>query len=180
MAHKYIIGNWKMNNNPLEASTLLHRLDEKVAADQNVSVVIRPPFIDLYPLARDLNKAKFRLGSQDIHYLDQGAYTGEISPAMLKGLVDFAIIGHSDRRIKANEDDKIIAKKVAAALRNTIRPILCVGENLLDHQHGVAREVVSGQLTADLSMITAAEIAQVLITYEPVWAISANSQVGPD
>lgn len=178
MPKKIIVGNWKMHFNPAEASQLVHRLDSKIDADPEVVVVFCPPFIDLYPMARDLNGDKFKLGSQNIHYLDEGPYTGEISPAMLKGLVDYAIVGHSERRRYAGEDDTIIAKKMAAALRNSIKPILCIGDTLLDREHGASRKVVIDQLTADLHNVTAEEMNDVVVAYEPVWAISSGDGKG--
>ncbi|HSX01035.1 MAG TPA: triose-phosphate isomerase, partial [Candidatus Saccharimonas sp.] len=145
--------------------------------DANVEVVICPPFIDIYPIAKELDKKKLILGCQNIHYLDQGAFTGEISPAMLKGLVGYAIIGHSERRAMG-EDDKLIAKKAAAALRNDIVPILCVGESLTDREHGLSAKVVTDQVTAGLSQLTAADVARLVIAYEPVWAISHGDGQG--
>jgi triosephosphate isomerase (TIM) len=175
---KLIVGNWKMNFNPAEASLLVNRLDQKVEVDPNVTVVFCPPFIDLYPISKELNHKKFKLGSQNVHYLDHGPYTGEISPAMLKGLVDYAIVGHSERRQHAGEDDKLIAKKVAATVRHRITPILCVGDTLADHENGHAKKVVNDQVTADLSLLTSGEVAKVVIAYEPVWAISTGDGHG--
>lgn len=175
---KLIVGNWKMHFNPTEASVLVHRLDEKIKENSKVGIVFCPPFIDLYPVSKDLNKAKFQLGSQNIHYLDEGPFTGEISPQMLTGMVDFAIIGHSERRQYAHEDDRTISKKVAAAVRNDIRPILCVGDNLSDREHGAAIKVVTGQVEAGLAHVTAEEVKDVVIAYEPVWAISKGDGHG--
>src|SRR5581483_11117345 len=104
--------------------------------------VLCPEFINLQPLSKELDRKKFRLGAQNCHFEDEGPFTGEISPAMLKGLVDYVILGHSERRIHAGEDDKLIQKKVAAALRQGLKPILCVGENLVEREHGAARRVV--------------------------------------
>lgn len=176
---RLIVGNWKMNLNPNEASLLVHRLEEKIKPHDNTEVVICPPFIDLYPIAKTLDHKKLKLGAQNIHYLDQGPFTGEISPAMLKGLVQYVIVGHSERRAMG-EDDKLIAKKVAAALRNSITPIVCVGESLIERQHGLSTKVVIDQLTADLSHATAEDIANIVIAYEPVWAIGAGTPATPD
>lgn len=176
---RLIVGNWKMNLDPHEASLLVHRLEEKLKASKDVEVVICPPFIDLYPISRELDKTKLSLGSQNIHYLDQGAFTGEISPTMLKGLVKYAIIGHSERRAMG-EDDKLIGKKVAAACRNDIIPILCVGESLADREHNLSTKVVIDQLTADLHEVTAADVANMVIAYEPVWAIGTGKFATPD
>lgn len=176
---RLIVANWKMNFSPGEASMYVHRLEQKITPDPKVEVVICPPFIDIYPISKELDRSKLKLGSQNIHYLDQGAFTGEISPAMLKGLADYAIIGHSERRAMG-EDDKLIAKKVAAAFRNQIVPILCVGETLADRQHGLASKVVTDQLTADLHELTAADVTQLVVAYEPVWAIGTGNFAKPD
>lgn len=176
---RLIVGNWKMNMDPHEASLLVHRLEEKITPVKGVDVVICPPFIDLYPMSRDIDKAKLTLGSQNIHYLDHGAFTGEISPAMLKGLVKYSLIGHSERRAMG-EDDKLIAKKVAAALRNGIIPILCVGENLSEREHGMSVKVVIDQLTANLHQLTATDVAELVIAYEPVWAIGTGAFATPE
>lgn len=168
---RLIVGNWKMNLNPGEASLLVKRLEDKIKPKDNTEVVICPPFIDLYPIAKDLDRSKLKVGSQNIHYLDEGPFTGEISPAMLRGLAEYAIIGHSERRAMG-EDDRLIAKKMAAAIRNDIIPILCVGETLEERQHGLAQKVIVDQLTADLTQLTAADVSKVVIAYEPVWAIN--------
>jgi len=176
---RLIVGNWKMNLGPHEASLLVHRLETKITAVSGVEIVICPPFIDLYPIARDLDKKKLHLGAQNIHYLDQGAFTGEISPTMLKGLVDYALIGHSERRA-IGEDDKLIAKKVAAAFRNNITPVLCVGESLSDREHNLSTKVVIDQLTADLHQLTASDVSELVVAYEPVWAIGTGKFATPD
>ena len=175
---RLIVGNWKMNLDPHHASLLVHRLETKIKAVAGVEVVVCPPFIDLYPIARDLDKQKLHLGSQNIHYLDEGAFTGEISPSMLKGLVDYSLIGHSERRAMG-EDDKLISKKVAAALRNGITPVLCVGESLSDREHKLSTKVVIDQLTADLTQLTASDVADMVIAYEPVWAIGTGKFATP-
>lgn len=179
MAKKFLItANWKMNLAPHQASLLVNRLDQKILADRNVRVVLCPPFIDLYPLAKDLDTKKFRLGSQNLHHLDEGPHTGEVSASMLKGLVDYAIVGHSERRREAGETDALIAKKMAAAVRNGITPILCVGDTLLDREHGHAARVVNDRLTSGLSLLTADELGQIVVAYEPVWAISKGDGHG--
>jgi triosephosphate isomerase len=169
---RLIVGNWKMNLNPGQASLLVHRLEKNIEPKDNTEVVICPPFIDIAPLAKDLDHTKLKLGAQNLHYLDEGPYTGETSAAMLKDLVDYVIVGHSERRAMG-EDDKLIAKKMAAAVRNGLTPILCVGENLNEREHGLAEKVVVDQLTAGLTMLTAADVATgLVIAYEPVWAIN--------
>ena len=168
---RLIVANWKMNLNPTEAITLVKRLEDKVKPSKRVEVILCPPFIDLYPLAERLDKGPFKLGAQTINDLDHGPFTGEISASMLKGLASYAIVGHSERRAMG-ETDKEVARKVAAAFRNHLTPVLCVGERLHDREAGVSRKVVVDQVTAGLAMITADEAKDLVIAYEPVWAIS--------
>ena len=168
---KLIVANWKMNLAPGAASLLVKRLDEKVKAHADVEVVLCPPTLDLYPVAREIDRKKFKLGAQNVHYLDEGPYTGETSAAMLSGLADYVIVGHSERRAMG-ETDAVVAKKLAAVVRNGLTPILCIGETLHDHEHGLAAKVVVDQLTAALANLTAAEVAGIVIAYEPVWAIN--------
>src|SRR5579871_6458819 len=155
---RLVVGNWKMNLGPAEASLLVSRLEQKLTPHENTEVVICPPFIDLFPLAKDLDHKKLKLGVQNIYYLDEGPFTGEISGAMVKGLADFAIVGHSERRAMG-ENDKLVAKKVAAAIRNNLTPVLCVGETLDERHHNLSTKVVIDQLTADLSEVTAEDVA---------------------
>jgi triosephosphate isomerase len=177
---KVIAGNWKMHLGPAEASLFLHKLSEKIGDHHDVEVVICPPFIDLYPLSRELDKAKFKLGAQNLHDADEGAFTGEISGAMLKDMVTHVIVGHSERRQIFGETDTQIAKKVAAALRNGLSPILCVGETLDDRQHDLSTKVVIDQLEANLANVTAEEIGKIAIAYEPIWAIGTGDFAKPD
>ena len=174
---RLIVANWKMNLGPDEAAGFVKKLESKLPTSDRVEVVVCPPVIDIYPLSKSIDKTKMHLGAQDIHYLDHGPFTGEISPTMLQGLVDYAIIGHSERRAMG-EDDKLISKKVAAASRNRITPILCVGDNLHDREHGLSSKVVVDQVTAGLSMLTSTEVKDLVIAYEPVWAISTGDGKG--
>ena len=176
---RIVVGNWKMNLGPSDGSLLVHRVQEKLDTHPGVEVVVCPPFIDLFPLAKEIDRKKLKLGAQNIHFQDKGAQTGEISAAMLKGLVDYVIVGHSERRA-LGEDDKFIAKKVAAAVRNELTPILCVGESLNDRQHDLTTKVVTDQITADLHEVTAEDIANIVIAYEPVWAIGGGTPATPD
>lgn len=168
---RLIAANWKMNLSPGEASLLMKRLDTRIDTKSNTEIVICPPAIDLYPLAKEIDRKKFKLGAQNVHYQDEGPYTGEISPAMLRGLADFVLVGHSERRAMG-ETDTVIAKKLAAVIRNNLTPILCIGENLHDHQHNLSEKVVVDQLTAALADVTAADISGLVIAYEPVWSIN--------
>jgi triosephosphate isomerase len=176
---RLIAGNWKMNLAPGEASILVRHLDKAIEPSDAVEVVLCVPFIDLYSLAKDLDHKKFKLGAQNLHHLDHGPYTGEISGAMLKGLAQYVIVGHSERRAMG-ETDKQIAAKLAAAVRNDLTPILCVGETLHDREHKLSTKVVVDQLTADLSHVTADDVSKIVIAYEPVWAIGAGTPATPE
>src|SRR5580704_4409326 len=175
---RLIVGNWKMNLGPSQASLLVNRLEQKIAPNPNTEVVICPPAIDLFPLAKDLDRKKLRLGAQNIHYLDEGPYTGEISAALLKGLADYCLVGHSERRAMG-ETDKVTGKKMAAAVRNGLTPILCVGETLNEKEHGLSEKVVTDQLTAGLQDLTAEDVAGIVVAYEPVWSINHHDGHAP-
>lgn len=167
---RLIIANWKMNFAPGEASIFLRHLTEKVPVSSGVEVVLCPPFLDLHPMAQEIKTHQFKLGAQNLSQFDNGPYTGEISGNMLRGLVDYVIVGHSERRAMG-ETDKQIAAKIAAAIRNNLTPILCIGETVHDREHGLSEKVVVDQLTAALANVTAKEVAGLVIAYEPVWAI---------
>lgn len=174
-----IVGNWKMNLGPHEADLLVKRLEQHIEAAPGVEVVICPPFIDLHSVARELDNKKLKLGAQNAYHLDDGPYTGEVSAAMLKGLVKYVIIGHSERRAMG-ENDELIAKKMAAAVRNDLIPVLCIGESLNDRHHNLSLKVVTDQLTAGLALLTDEDVAKVVIAYEPVWAIGSGVPATPE
>jgi triosephosphate isomerase len=172
---KLIVANWKMHNDPHQASLLAHRLTSRFKDVKKTEVVLCPPFVDLWTLARD--HERFKLGAQNMHWAEEGTYTGEISANMLKGMVQYVIIGHSERRAMG-ETDRDIAKKVAAAVRHKLTPILCVGDNLLERTHGHASRVIAEQVTAGLAQVTEEELRNVVVAYEPVWAISTGDGQG--
>lgn len=174
MSERLIVGNWKMNLNPHQGSTLVNRLSQEVTPKPGTTVVLCPPFIDLVPLAKEVDPKLFKLGVQNISDQDEGAYTGEISASMLKGLAEYAIVGHSERRRYQNEDDKLIARKVLAAVRHGLTPVLCVGETLHEREQGLSTKVVVSQLEADLAHLDAEEVSGIVVAYEPVWAIGAG------
>lgn len=180
MKHFTIVGNWKMHQGPEAAGRLVGKLQEKVKPHTHVTNVLCPPFVSLPAVAAKAEKDLFRVGAQNLHQDDEGPYTGEVSGPMLKGLAEYVIVGHSERRRYFNETDKLIAQKVAAAIRNELKPILCVGENLDDRHEGHSQRVVVDQLHGCLSQITADELDGVLIAYEPVWAIGTGEFAAPD
>lgn len=167
-----LVANWKMHLNTSQASMLLHRLQERTRIQRGIEIVLAPSMLTLQPLSVQLDRRKFRLAAQNAHHKDEGAFTGEVSFNMLRDLVHYAIIGHSERRIYFNEDLPLIREKVAAAVRNGITPILCVGETQQERKEGHTKQVLHDQVTTALSNLTSHDVADIVIAYEPVWAIS--------
>lgn len=172
MRKTLIVGNWKMNLNASQASLLLHRLQERIKIHRDIEVVLSPSMLVLQPLSIQLDRRKFRLAAQNAYHKDEGAFTGEVSFTMLRDLVHYVIIGHSERRIYFHEDLPMIRDKVSAAVRNEITPILCVGETRAERRAHETEQVLHDQITTALADLTAAEVAHMVIAYEPVWAIS--------
>ncbi len=167
-----IAGNWKMNLDTAQASLLVHRLQERIKIHRNIEVVLAPSMLTLQPISLQIDRRKFRLAAQNAYYKDEGPYTGEVSFTMLQDLVHYAIIGHSDRRYKFNESLVDIKEKVAAAFRNQIVPILCVGETKQEKLAGERMQVLHDQITTAVANLTSEEIRELVIAYEPVWALS--------
>jgi triosephosphate isomerase len=167
-----IAGNWKMHLNTHEASLLVKRLDDRISLHRDIEIVLAPSMLSLQPLSVQIDRRKFRLAAQDAYYADEGAFTGEVSFAMLRELVHYVIVGHSERRIHFHESLETIRDKVQAAVRNEISPILCVGESQRERSAGETKRVIHDQINTALSNLTPEEIENVVIAYEPVWAIS--------
>lgn len=161
-----------MHLNASQASLLLHRLHERIKIYRSVEVVLAPSMLVLQPMSVQIDRRKFRLAAQNAYPKDQGAYTGEVSFSMLRDLAHYVIIGHSERRHVFGEDLPLIRDKVAASFRNGITPILCVGETKHEKLAGETKRVIHDQLTTAISNLTAKEVRQMVIAYEPVWAIS--------
>lgn len=172
MNKKLIVANWKMHCNTHEASTLLHRLHQHIPAHRSVDVVIAPSLLSLQPLSVELDRRKFKLAAQNAYHKDDGAFTGEVSFTMLRDLVHYAIVGHSERRIYFNETLEVVRDKVGAAIRNNITPIICVGETEHERSQGETKVVIHDQVTTALQNLTSEDMHKVVIAYEPVWAIS--------
>lgn len=172
MRKKIVAGNWKMNLDVHEASLLAQRLGQKIKSHRDIEVVLAPSFLSLQPLSQEVDRRKFRLAAQNAFYKDQGAYTGEVSFTMIRKLVDYVIIGHSERRIYFGETPAVIRDKVTAAVRNEIAPIICIGESKEERNAGETKRVLHDQLISALSNLTSEDIEKVVIAYEPVWAIS--------
>lgn len=167
-----IVGNWKMYLNTSQASILVHRLHERIKIQRDIEVVLAPSMLTLQPLSLQIDRRKFRLAAQNAYFRDEGPFTGEVSFSMLRDLVHYVIVGHSERRHIFSEDLDMVRDKVAAAVRNDITPILCVGETKPEREDGETKQVLHDQLMTALSNLTAREVKNLVIAYEPVWAIS--------
>ena len=175
-----IAGNWKMNKSIAEAKLFADQLKgENIVHPEQLAVIA--PFTQLETLKRELDGTGIKVGAQNVHFEKSGAYTGEISVSMLKELdIDICIVGHSERREYFAETDSTVNMKLKALLSAGITPILCVGESLEIREAGNAMLFVSGQITEDLDGLTPAEVEQIVIAYEPIWAIGTGKTATPD
>jgi triosephosphate isomerase (TIM) len=177
---KLIIGNWKMNLNTHEASLFLHKLAEIVPIRRDIEVVLAPTLLALQSLSLQVNRRQFKLAVQNLYWRDHGAFTGEVSATQLRGVVDYAIVGHSERRHIFHETERDVRYKIQAAIRNHIKPILCIGETARERADGETNEVLHDQLTSGLANVTSEELGEIAIAYEPVWAIGTGNNALPD
>jgi len=167
-----IAGNWKMNTTISEAQALVRAMLEELRAIGGVEKVVCPPFISLNPVGELLKGTSLKLGAQNVFYEDKGAYTGEISPPMLAGLCEYVIVGHSERREYFRETGEIVNKKIIAALKAGLKPILCIGEKPGENEAGQTEAVVTSQLTEALAGVNRADA--LVVAYEPIWAIGTG------
>ncbi|MBN2077052.1 MAG: triose-phosphate isomerase [Dehalococcoidales bacterium] len=167
-----IAGNWKMNTTVDEAVRLVKEMLPGMDAIGNIEKLVCPPFISLTSVREVLKGSSVKLGAQNLHYMEKGAYTGEISPLMLSGICEYVIIGHSERRQYFGDTNEVVNKKIQAALDAGLKPILCVGESLEENEAGKTEEVVTGQLRQSLAEIDYP--GSFVIAYEPVWAIGTG------
>ena len=176
---KLIIGNWKMNLTIHEASIFVHGLERSIEVHRDVEVVLAPTLLALQPVSLQINRRQFKLAAQNFYWRDSGAYTGEVSAAQLRGLVEYALVGHSERRHVFHEHDRDLRSKVQAAIRCDISPVLCVGETAHEKTSGETSDVIHDQLLGGLANITSEEFGRVVIAYEPVWAIGTGNNALP-
>lgn len=179
MGKQLIIANWKMNLNVGEASLFVHKLGEKVKRTRDVEVVLAPTMLALQPVSLQIHHHDFKLAAQNFYWRDDGAFTGEVSANQLRGLVQYGLVGHSERRHIFNESGKDIRAKVQAAFRNNIIPVLCVGETAGERAVGETNDILHDQLIGGLSNITSEEVEHLVIAYEPVWAIGTGNNATP-
>ena len=174
MRKPIIAGNWKMFKTRDEALGFMMAVNAKVPAQDVVETVICAPFTLLRCLVKRQGQ-NLRIGAQNMHFAEQGAFTGEIAPNMLTTLgVEYVIIGHSERRAMFNETDETVNKKLHAAFNHGLTPILCVGEYLEERESGQTEAVIEGQITKDLEGLTEEQVKELVIAYEPIWAIGTG------
>ena len=176
-----VAGNWKMNKTAKEAAQFFNELKTLVADVKNAGIVIGAPFTALETATRETAGSNIKIAAENMNAKESGAYTGEVSPLMLKDLgVEYVILGHSERREYYHETDEIINEKVKSALAHDLKPILCIGEKLEEREAGTTNDVVKTQITGGLKDVTAAEMANVVLAYEPVWAIGTGKTATPE
>lgn len=174
MRKPIIAGNWKMFKALAESVAFVRELAPKLSPIGGVEKVVCPTYIALAAVADALKGSDLHVGAQSVHWEAQGAFTSQISPTMLQGLVEYVIIGHSECRAYLNETDETVNKKVKAALAYGLKPIIAVGESLQQYDAGETEKVVSGQVQAALNGVDAANMANIVMAYEPIWAIGTG------
>jgi triosephosphate isomerase len=172
MRAPFIAGNWKMNTTATEAVKLVRDMLDELDEIEGVEKVLCPPFISLVTIRELLKGSSVKLGAQNMHFETKGAYTGEISPLMLTELCEFVILGHSERRWYFGETDQVVNEKVKVALRNRLKPILCVGERLEENEAGETEEIIAQQIKQSLNGVEFNPA--IVVAYEPVWAIGTG------
>jgi triosephosphate isomerase len=174
MRKSLVAGNWKMNKTIAETRDLVFKLSTQLLEVSGVDKVICPPFISLMTASAMLEGSGIGLGAQNMHWEEKGAYTGEVSPAMVKELCEYVILGHSERRAYFNETDQIVNRKLISAQAVDLTPIVCVGETLVQYESKLTREVVSAQTSNSLRGVSPEYASRIIVAYEPVWAIGTG------
>jgi len=173
-----VAGNWKMNTTVAEAVALAAAVRDGAASASGVELVLCPPFVSLAAVSDAVKGSAVKVGAQNMHFEDSGAFTGEGSPGMLQDLCDYVIVGHSERRQMFAETDETVNNKVKAAQAAGLKPIMCVGETLEEREAGKASDIISGQVRAGLEGIT--DTSGLIVAYEPIWAIGTGRSATPE
>ena len=176
-----IAGNWKMNFTPAEATAFINEIKPMVAGKDNCDIIFCAPYVTISAAMAAAEGSNIKIGAENVHFAPKGAYTGEVSAEMLKAIgVEYVIIGHSERRQYFGETDETVNKRTKAALAAGLKVILCLGEVLEERQAGITAEIVSMQTKLDLAGISAEDMKNVIIAYEPVWAIGTGLTATPE
>lgn len=180
MRKKVIAGNWKMNMLPNETINFIEGLSQEIKDVKN-EIILCVPYTDLFYALLTAQNTNIKIGAQNMHWKEKGAYTGEISGQMLKSIgVEYVIIGHSERRQYFAETDETVNLKVKSALENNLKPIICVGETLEQREHGETEKIIESQIKLALKDLTKEQIRAIIIAYEPVWAIGTEKTATPE
>ncbi|HEX8033245.1 MAG TPA: triose-phosphate isomerase [Ktedonobacterales bacterium] len=174
-----VAGNWKMFYGPTEAREFAESILDGLAAIHEVERVLCPPAVSLTAVHAVISGTGIKLGAQNMYFEEKGAFTGEISPQMLHGLCDYVILGHSERRDHFGETDALVNRKVQAAFAHGLRPIVCVGEHLEDRDANQTERVIAAQVRASLADLPAGRIGELVVAYEPIWAIGTGRAATP-
>jgi len=178
---KVIAGNWKMHKTVQESEQFVKNLISKSLNTQKVGVILCVPFTSLFQTSKLLSDAPVGVGAQNMHWEEQGAFTGEISPGMLNAVdCEYVILGHSERRQYYTETDETVGKKVQSALAHDLKPIVCIGESLEQREAGQVEEVLDRQLRGAMDQVEANELERITLAYEPVWAIGTGVNATPE
>lgn len=182
MRKTVIAGNWKMNKNLSEAVELVSELKNLVSdTTPNCDIIVCPPFTNLETVGTIIKDSPIKLGAQNMYFEKSGAFTGEISADMLKSVdVEYVILGHSERRAIFGESDETINKKIKFALESGLKPIFCIGETLEERENGIMKDVIERQVKNGLSNVTKEEMKNIIVAYEPVWAIGTGKTATPE
>ena len=180
MPRTIVAGNWKMNTTLAEGVALAGAVAQGAGQAPGVELILCPPAVSLAAVREAVGGAPVALGAQNMHFADSGAFTGEIAPPMLRDLARYVLLGHSERRQLFGETDELVNRKVLAALRHGLRPILCVGETLPQREAGQAAAVIGRQVRAGLAEVSAADLSDLVVAYEPVWAIGTGQAATPE
>ena len=181
MRKPLIAANWKMYKTPAEGEAFLRTFLPLVKDETRSDIVVCPPAVDLTFVLKGVDGAKVRVGAQNMHFAEEGAYTGEISASMLTALgVSYVILGHSERRQYFAETDKTVHEKLVTALKHRLIPIVCVGEHLEERENGKTEEVLTRQITIAIQQINSSDLQPLVVAYEPVWAIGTGKTATPE
>ena len=182
MRKKVIAGNWKMNMDMNDTVALISELKNEIRnKNLNASVIVCPPFTNLDTASALIKDSSIKLGAQNMYFEENGAFTGEISPSMLKSVgCEFVILGHSERRTIFGESDQVINKKIKTAVKHGLKPIFCIGETLEEREGGITFKVIEKQISNGLEGLSGTDLAELIVAYEPVWAIGTGKTATPD
>lgn len=181
MRRLLIAGNWKMHKTVSESLELVRKLSYSTNNVSALDILVCPPFTALSAVYESVKETNIKLGAQNMFWEDSGAYTGEISPVMIKDIgCEYVIIGHSERRQYFGETDEIVNKKIKAALKHNLKPIVCIGEKLEQREQGITEKVLQNQIYEGLKELSESDMEQITIAYEPVWAIGTGKTATPE